>query len=124
MAGGCIPIGLIALVWLAHHARRKPRVDDQGLHFRDTTVPFDAITKVDKDLWKSKGIAVIHYELDGKPDTFKMDDWKYKGAVEAQKIIDEKLGLTEDEQTEAPAEHEGDDQARTDADATEQEKTE
>lgn len=109
MATICFPVALMAFVWMLHHARRKPRVDDSGLIFAGTTVPFDAIGEIDKTLWGSKGIATIHYEVQGTAGRFKMDDWKYKDADKALAFIEDKLGRRPDEfsansETPAPAE--------------------
>lgn len=40
-------------------------------------VPIDAIKRIDKRKWDAKGIAKIHYEVDGRKMKFVMDDFKY-----------------------------------------------
>lgn len=102
MAGICFPIAIAAFFWMLHHARRKPRVDEQGLSFAGHKVPFGSIEQIDKDLWESKGIASIRYKVNGKAGVFKMDDWKYKGAKEAIEFIEQRLGTAP--AAEAPAE--------------------
>ena len=44
---------------------------------RGQEVQIDSITKIDKTKWDAKGIAKIHYEVDGKKKKFVMDDFKY-----------------------------------------------
>lgn len=88
------PVGLLSITWLLYHARRKPWVDEEGFKFLSTVIPLNSIKKIDTDLWKSKGIAVLHYDGEGGTGIFKLDDWKYKGADRVLEHIVEKTGLT------------------------------
>ncbi|MEM9587635.1 MAG: hypothetical protein AAGA03_10170 [Planctomycetota bacterium] len=45
---------------------------------RGQEVPLGSIVKIDKTKWPDKGIAKIHYEVDGKSKKFVMDDFKYE----------------------------------------------
>ncbi len=38
---------------------------------------FDSVTALHKGRWKTKGIAVAHYQADGKKRKFVLDNWKY-----------------------------------------------
>jgi len=40
-------------------------------------IPFAAIVSVDKKNWELKGLATVHYQLDGRAGKFVMDDYKY-----------------------------------------------
>lgn len=53
-------------------------------------VPIDSITQIDKRKWEAKGIAKIHYEVDGKKKKFVMDDFKYD-----RKPMGELMGFAE-----------------------------
>ncbi len=97
MAGICFPIGVLSIGWLLYHGRRKPWVDEEGFKFTRVVVPLESIKHIDKDLWKSKGIAVLHYEGPTATGAFKLDDWKYKGADAVLEHIEQALGLKEPE---------------------------
>lgn len=44
---------------------------------RGQTVPLDAIQRIDKRKWESKGIAVVHYDHGGISRRFILDDYKF-----------------------------------------------
>lgn len=60
-------------------------------------VPISSITKIDKRKWDAKGIAKIHYEVDGKPKKFVMDDFKYERQVMGELMRFAEADLTEDQ---------------------------
>ncbi|PAY17219.1 hypothetical protein CKO51_22390 [Rhodopirellula sp. SM50] len=62
-------------------------------------VPIDAITKIDKRKWDAKGIAKIHYEVDGKKKKFVMDDFKYEREPMGQLMKFAEANLTEEQVT-------------------------
>ncbi|MCS7466853.1 hypothetical protein NZK35_09375 [Stieleria sp. ICT_E10.1] len=62
-------------------------------------VPIDAITKIDKRKWDAKGIAKIHYEVDGKKMKFVMDDFKYEREPMGQLMKFAEAQLTEEQVT-------------------------
>jgi len=45
---------------------------------RGQRVPFDALRSLDTSRWRTKGIAVVHYEVDGRAGRIVLDDWKYQ----------------------------------------------
>uniref|UniRef100_UPI00389A29B9 hypothetical protein n=1 Tax=Stieleria sedimenti TaxID=2976331 RepID=UPI00389A29B9 len=62
-------------------------------------MPIDAITKIDKRKWDAKGIAKIHYEVDGKKMKFVMDDFKYEREPMGQLMKFAEAQLTEEQVT-------------------------
>ncbi len=93
----CIPIGLIALVWLLMHLPRKVTSDEQGFSVGRLKVPYSAVTSIDKSRWDSKAIAVVHYDHNGHKGEAKIDDWKFKGAGEVLKDIEQHANLGQNE---------------------------
>ncbi|QEF99570.1 hypothetical protein Mal15_36350 [Stieleria maiorica] len=62
-------------------------------------VPIDAISKIDKRKWEAKGIAKIHYEVDGKKMKFVMDDFKYEREPMGQLMQFAEANLSEEQVT-------------------------
>lgn len=60
-------------------------------------VPIDTITKIDKRRWDAKGIAKIHYEVDGKKKKFVMDDFKYDRETMGQLMTFAESNLSEED---------------------------
>jgi len=87
----CFPIGGMFLwTWFAS-GRWWVASDGQTLStHRGESVPFEAIKSIDTSRWKSKGIAVVHYEVEGKAGRIVLDDWKYRRApvVEIYRQLD------------------------------------
>ena len=82
MAAVCLPIGLFILGRLIYTAPRKVAADDEALYATNgIKIPFAAIREIDKKKWDRKGIAVVHYELDGKAGKTTLDDWIFKNAA-------------------------------------------
>ena len=78
MAIMCTLIGLPMLVRYLRSRKAWVGADKNGIQTSSgASVPFDTITKVDKSKWDQKGIAKIHYSLNGKDRVFVMDDFKY-----------------------------------------------
>ena len=112
MAAICFPVGVISIIWLLYHSKRKPRVDEEALRIGGTAIPLGSITVIDKILWDSKGIVTIRHES----GVYKLDDWKHRGAKEvlayieanaANAKIENDLGDDDDDiETEAETENE------------------
>ncbi|MEO1615165.1 MAG: hypothetical protein AAFV88_04905 [Planctomycetota bacterium] len=60
-------------------------------------VPIESITKIDKRKWESKGIAKIHFEVDGKANKFVLDDFKYDREPMGQLLRFAEADLTEEQ---------------------------
>lgn len=62
-------------------------------------VPLHTVTNIDKRKWEAKGIAKIHYEVDGKKKKFVMDDFKFDRATMGQLMKFAEAGLSEEQVT-------------------------
>jgi hypothetical protein len=72
-----IPIGLFFIFGLAANLRRYVAMDEQGLSTHcGHRAPWDSIKSLDASKWKTKGIAVVHYNHNGKSARITLDDWK------------------------------------------------
>jgi hypothetical protein len=90
MAAACLPIGLGILLRLVLTVPRRMEADEEGFTATDgTRIPYPAITSIDRRKWDRKGIAVVHYEIDGVPAKTKIDDWIFKGGADILRSIDE-----------------------------------
>jgi hypothetical protein len=79
MAGFSLLVGGLAAWGWVYCGRMWIRCDEQGLAAHHVPrVRWDQITLMDKTRWKSKGIAVLHYEDEtGRPGRITLDDVKY-----------------------------------------------
>ena len=78
MAFMCTLIGVPMLIKYLRSRGAWIGATDQGLQSSGgETVPFDAITQVDKTRWAKKGIARVHYNQDGSDKVFVLDDFKF-----------------------------------------------
>jgi len=84
---GCVAVpGLLYLYLFLRSWRRWIELDEVGLRTSwGQRLEFGQIVALDKKKWKTKGIAVIRYEQDGRPRRLALDDWKYD--VKATKAI-------------------------------------
>ncbi len=74
----CTVIGLVFGVTWLRAGGRWIACDEQSLTTnRGQAVPFDAIRSIDGGRWKTKGIAVVHYDGEGGSGRIVLDDWKY-----------------------------------------------
>jgi len=112
MAAICLPIGLGILARLIRALPRRLVSDGVTLQtVEGRQVPFSAITGIDKRKWNRKAIAVVHYSIDGKEATAKIDDWIFKGAADVLDQIENYLGPVE-------AEAEGDEMSSQEPDTS------
>lgn len=77
-AGITAPLGLYFVFSFLSFLGRWVEADEEGLRTRSgQRVPYGSIKSVDKSRWDRKGIAVIHYESDGRAGKITLDDWKF-----------------------------------------------
>lgn len=77
---GAIALGLAG--WLILSMGRSVQSDETSI--RGPTgkrVAFADVRRIDMKKWDSKGIAVLHYEREGKVGKMIVDDYKYEGAA-------------------------------------------
>ncbi len=107
LGGLCLPVGLLFLFnWIRSGSWW---VASDGVTLTTSwgqTVPFDSIRSVDVSRWRTKGIAVVHYEHDGRPGRLTLDDWKFlrKPTTEIYKQVDARLNPPSSTETTATAE--------------------
>ena len=76
--GGTALIGLISLIYWQRQRKSTIRSDETGIFSSlGTKIPYGAITRIDKKIWKRKGYAYVYYKDDGALKKFTMDDAKY-----------------------------------------------
>lgn len=100
MGGALLPIGLFMLAVFFITGTKWIGVDDDALVASGgKRATWDSIRDLDKSRWKTKGIAVVYFNHQGKPDKITLDDWKYERdtTVEILRVIEEKTGLGGDE---------------------------
>ena len=106
------PLALFHLLDVRH----PPTKEDQEVSgwIRASGHPWAvAVTKIDKSHWDDKGIAVVHYQADGRRGAITIDDYKYKGGQAVLKLIEQHTG-SESGESGAPSE---DPPAKSDAPA-------
>jgi len=93
LAGFALAGSGVALALLVVCLPRTMRADDDAAYSpKGLRVPFSNVTAVDKKKWDSKGIAIAHYRENGDSKKLVIDDYKYQGADEILKRIEEHLG--------------------------------
>jgi hypothetical protein len=97
-------LGVPGLCFLARYFRARGRwieADETGLRTSwGQQLEFGQIVSLDKKKWRSKGIANILYEQDGRKRRLVLDDWKFDAdptkaillAVEARVDVDQIVG--------------------------------
>jgi hypothetical protein len=82
----CTLIAIPSLVWCLRSKGTWIESTENGLrNSSGQELSCDQITKIDKAKWDKKGIAVVHYQNDGKPSqTFIIDDLKFNRAATDQ----------------------------------------
>jgi len=74
----CLPVGLLFLIGTIRTLGRWIALDDQTLSTSaGHAVPLSAITRINKDRWQSKGIAIVYFTHEGRTGRIVLDDWKY-----------------------------------------------
>lgn len=93
--GITLPIGLAFLWAFIRTGGRWIASDEAGLHTSwGQHAPWSALRSIDKARWKTKGIAVVHYDDQGTPRKITLDDWKYEREPTTMIVnhVDERLG--------------------------------
>lgn len=101
MMAGSLIVGLPFLYGFIRTYTRWVASDAQGLRASGGKVaPWPSITRLDSTRWKTKGIAYVHYENNGKDGRILLDDWKFEREpiVEIYGEVHEHLGLTDPEE--------------------------
>jgi len=82
LLGSVLGIGALIFWILAFRAwRRWIEMDEEGLRTNGgVQFAFEQVTMLDKKKWKRKGIAIVHFEQQGKTNRLVLDDWKYEQA--------------------------------------------
>ena len=112
-----LPVGLAFLWAFIRTHGRWIAADEQGLSTSwGEQVPWDAVREVNKERWKTKGIAVVQYMTDQAQGKITLDDWKYDRdpTVQIVAMVDQRLGNTTSAETEAamtPADREAEELA-------------
>ena len=119
MAAITLPTGLIFLISFVRTGSRWIASDGATLTTSwGQTAPFDSITSVNKDRWKTKGIAVVNHGQDGGESRLILDDWKYERDPITHMVeqLDKHFGHGEDSDEVAP----DGDETKVDADSSAQ----
>lgn len=97
-AAACLIFGLFAAMGFVRVSRRWIETDEIGLHTnRGLHVPWENIELLDKARWDKKGIAIVHYQQNGKSGRLTLDDWKYDAAATTAIVaqVEQKLGMSD-----------------------------
>ncbi len=92
-----LAIGSVSLITLLINLPKTQRSDDNGFSVGGPTIPYSAVTKIDKARWDKKALAAVHYEHDGQSGIAMIDDWKFQGAADVLKDIEQHSGKGEEE---------------------------
>lgn len=94
MAAICVLIVGPVAARLAWAWPRGMTADADG--FRATSgdlIAYSAIKRIDKRKWNRKGIAVVHYECNGKRRRTRIDDWIFRGGEAVLQEVEARTGL-------------------------------
>lgn len=83
---------------------RSIEARSDGLKATDgTVIPYDAITGIDKRKWDRKSLAIVHYAMNGRQDSTRIDDWIFDGAGEVLEKVEARTDFEgeEEDSTEA-----------------------
>lgn len=101
MAAIVFPFGILFGQGFVRSGGRWVASDDTGLSANgDKRIVWADIRSVDTSRWKTKGIAVVHYENSGTDQHITLDDWKFERNATNEIFSDLKAhttGLIEDE---------------------------
>jgi hypothetical protein len=88
----CVALGGATAAWCLLGLRLKMSSDGQTIIGpRGERVPLEAFVSVDKRKWERKSIACALYEQDGQRRRLTIDDYKFVGAEDILKQIEEQL---------------------------------
>ena len=78
-AGLTLPIGLFFGISFISSFNRWIATDENGLSTsKGQQAPFNSIKSLNKQRWRTKGIAVVHYQNPTGEHKIVLDDWKYE----------------------------------------------
>ncbi len=96
--GITLPIGLLfAFFWLAHRGKWMATDETGVLTSAGQRVSFDAIQRVDKQRWATKGIALVWHQDGGVEKKLVIDDWKYERGPTDDILREIELHLTREQ---------------------------
>ena len=78
LMAGCIIVGII--MFAKWHLPRGTWIEGDEKEIRDSQgkqLSLDRLVGIDKRRWQQKGIAVLHFNQDGRKQRFTLDDFKY-----------------------------------------------
>ncbi len=79
IAGITAPVGIYFLGTFFLALGRWVEADEQGVRTNSgRQTDYASIKSIDKSRWQRKGIAVVHYGLDGTDERILLDDWKFE----------------------------------------------
>ncbi len=75
---GLLPLGVLFCYSLASSFRKWIKLENDGIATSwGQRMPFDSVKQLNKSRWKTKGIAVAHYDDGSKTKKLVLDDFKY-----------------------------------------------
>ncbi|MCX6898232.1 MAG: hypothetical protein NT105_05985 [Verrucomicrobia bacterium] len=96
--------GGMTIVWLLIGRRQKMSSDGQTIcGVRGERVPLKAFVSVDKRKWERKSIAYALYEENGQRRRLTIDDYKFVGAEDILKQVEEQIAKKQPPTPPAPA---------------------
>ncbi|MFA5189683.1 MAG: hypothetical protein WC740_03100 [Verrucomicrobiia bacterium] len=88
----CVAAGSMTIVWLIIGRRKQMSSDGQTVcGVGGERVPLDTFISVDKRKWERKSIAYAFYMQDGQRRRLTIDDYKFVGAEDILKQIEEQI---------------------------------
>jgi hypothetical protein len=87
-----VTAGLLTGLWVSRVGRATLRSDGTTVWDpRGRAVPFTAITGVNDRRWKTKGLADVFYNMNGRRGKIRFDDYKFDGCEKIYAQIEEHL---------------------------------
>ena len=92
------PPGLLFLFFFLRSRGRWIELNDTGLRTSwGRQLEFGQIVTLDKKKWRSKGIAKITYQQNGRKRKLVLDDWKYDADVTKEILLEVELQIDIDQ---------------------------
>ena len=117
IAGITAPVGLYFMMTFFLARGRWVEADEEGVRTNSgKATDYASINTIDKSRWSRKGIAVVHYGLDGVEDSILLDDWKFEREPTKRILsaIEERMPGGEGED-DSPVDEPNDDDGHTEA---------
>jgi len=89
------PLGVFFLAFYLRNLWLWLTADEEGLHTNRKFASWSSLTQLDRSRWQRKGIAIVHFDSDGRSDQIVLDDWKYQPQPVRKivQLIEQQLGL-------------------------------